>query len=556
MLACGALADSKMMAFDLAGCLERRPLSAKWKTNSARTPNLSRLQRQADHCFQEGDLAKAERLCAGILQHRPDDFEALHLLGLLHFQRQRMVEALHFLAAALKVNSSSADALSNLGLALHATGRTDEAVASYRNALRLAPDHPEILYNLGNACLALGRIDEALSSYDDVLAHAPGHVGARVNRGNTLLRLNRPVAALASYDEALAAMPGHPQILTNRGHALRRLDRPVEALVDFKAALAAAPEFAEAHFEAAMTHLTLGDFASGWKQYEWRWKTGAFGRHRQQPQAPLWLGEQPIAGKTVLLHAEQGFGDTLQFIRYAPLLAGRGARVTCEVQPELLPLLSGLEGVTVMASGAPRPAFDLHCPLLSLPLAFKTTPETIPADTPYIVAPAERVSHWQERLPQARPRAGFVWSGQTSHKNDANRSIALARLAALFENPPFQCFSLQSDLRAADGETLAGLPNLVHLGGDLRDFADTAAIISLLDVVISVDTAVAHLAGALGKPVLILLPYAADFRWMRGRDDSPWYPTARLLRQPAFGDWDSVIAGVGEALRSGALGFR
>jgi tetratricopeptide (TPR) repeat protein len=544
------------MTFELADGLERRPLSAKWKNNSGRMPNLARLQRQALQSFQEGDLARAERLCAGILEHRPEDFDALHLLGMLNFQRQRMIEALRFLAAALKVNANSSDALSNLGLALHATGRYDEAIASYRHALQLAPDHPEILYNLGNACLALGRIDEALSSYDDVLARAPGHVGALVNRGNALLRLNQPVTAMASYDDALAGMPGHPQILTNRGHTFRRLDRPLEALADFKAAITAAPDFAEAHFEAAMTHLMLGDFASGWKEYEWRWKTGAFARHRSLPQAPLWLGAQPVAGKTILLHAEQGFGDTIQFIRYAPLLAGRGAKVICEVQPELQPLLSDLEGVTVIASGAPRPAFELHCPLLSLPLAFKTTPETIPARIPYLAAPAERVSYWRERLRPGGPRAGFVWSGQASHSNDANRSIALARLAGLFENPPFQCFSLQSDLRAADGETLAGLPNLVHLGGDLRDFADTAAIISLLDVVISVDTAVAHLAGALGKAVLVLLPHAADFRWMRGRDDSPWYPTAALLRQPAFGDWDSVVARVGGELRNRALGFR
>jgi hypothetical protein len=202
------------------------------------------------------------------------------------------------------------------------------------------------------------------------------------------------------------------------------------------------------------------------------------------------------------------------------------------------------------------PAFDLHCPLLSLPLAFKTRPEAIPAPIPYLAAPAERVAYWKQRLPPGSTRAGFVWSGQSSHKNDANRSIALARLAVLFEDPPLPCFSLQSDLRAADSETLAGLPNLVHLGGDLRDFADTAAIISLLDVVISVDTAVAHLAGALGKPVLILLPHAADFRWMRGRDDSPWYPTAQLLRQPGFGDWDSVVVRVGDELRNRALGFR
>jgi tetratricopeptide (TPR) repeat protein len=504
-------------------------------------PNLSRLQRQAYSSFQQGDIEKTERLCAGILEYRPQDFDALHLLGLLNFQRHRMAEALHFLAAALKSNSNSSDAMSNLGLALHATGRHEEAILSYRNALRLVPDHPEILYNLGNACLAIGRITEALASYDGVLANDPGHAGALVNRGNTLLRFNRPVEALASYDVALAAMPAHPQILTNRGHALRRLDRPVEALANFDAALAAAPEFPEAHFEAAMTHLTLGDFDTGWKAYEWRWKTGAFARHQRQFQTPLWLGEESISGKTILLHAEQGFGDTIQFIRYAPLLADRGAKVICEVQPELQPLLSQLEGVTVVASGTPLGAFDLHCPLLSLPFAFKTRPETIPAAIPYLAAPAERVAYWRDRLPPGRSRAGFVWAGSPSHKNDSNRSIPLARFAALFENPPVRCFSLQSDLRVADDEVLASLPDLIHLGGDLRDFADTAAIISLLDVVISVDTAVAHLAGALGKPVVILLPYAADFRWMRNRDDTPWYPTAKVLRQPAFGDWDSVI---------------
>ena len=305
-------------------------------------PNLSRLQRQAYSSFQDGDLSRAEKLCAGILEHRPDDFDALHLLGLLNFQRQRMVEALHFLSAALKANSASSDAMSNLGLALHATGRFDEAISSFRNALRLAPDHPEILYNLANSCLELGRLDDALASYEGALAQAPGHVGALVNRGNTLLRLNQPMRAIASYDTALTAMPGHSQILTNRGHALRRLDRPLEALADFKAALVASPEFAEAHFEAAMTHLTLGDFDGGWKEYEWRWKTAAFARRRQPFRAPPWLGNEPVAGKSILLHAEQGFGDTIQFIRYAPLLASRGAKVICEVQPELQPLLSQL----------------------------------------------------------------------------------------------------------------------------------------------------------------------------------------------------------------------
>jgi tetratricopeptide (TPR) repeat protein len=534
-------------------------LPAKWKKASAGMPNLSRLQRQAYSSFQQGDLGRAEKLCAGILEHRPDNFDALHLLGVVNFRRHRLVEALRFLTQALRINSGSAEAMSNLGLALHAMERFEEAIAWYRNALGIVPDHPEILYNLGNACLELGHIDDALANFDAVLAKNPGHAGALVNRGNALLRFNQPVKAIASYDNALAALPGHPQILTNRGHALRRLDRPAEALADFEAALAAGSEFAEAHFEAAMTRLSLGDFEAGWKTYEWRWRTGAFARQRRQLAAPLWLGDAPVSGKTILLHAEQGLGDTIQFIRYAPLLAGCGAKVVCEVQPELQPLLAQLKDVTILARGESLPAFDLHCPLLSLPLAFGTKPETVPAAVPYFAAPAERLAEWRDRLPLAsplvasplvtRPRAGFVWSGQTSHKNDANRSIPLARLAALFEDPPIECVSLQSDLRDVDGKVLRGLPNLVHLGGAFRDFADTAAVISLLDVVISVDTAVAHLAGALGKPVVILLPHAADFRWLRGREDSPWYPTAKLFRQPAFGDWDSVIGRLHDELR-------
>ncbi len=508
------------------------------------------MQRQAHDCFQRGELDKTTRLCTGILEHRPEDFDALHLLGLLNYQRDRMVEALHFLSAALKVNSGSSDAMSNLGLALVASGRHEEAISSFRQALQLAPGHPEILFNLGNVYLGLGRIEEATASYQHVLANDPSHVGTLVNRGNALLRLNRPEEALASYDHALALLPGHPQILTNRGHARRRLDRPVEALADFTVAIATAPQFAEAHFEAGMTHLSLGDFDAGWKEYEWRWKAGAFAGHRREYPAPRWLGDIAVAGKTILLHAEQGFGDTIQFIRYAPLLARRGARVVCEVQAELQPLLAQLAGIEIIARGEPLPAFDLHCPLLSLPLAFGTQPWTIPAEVPYLAASAERREYWRVRLPAGRPRAGLVWSGSASHKNDGSRSIPLARLAASFSSLPIQCISLQSELRDADREALKELPALIHLGDELRDFADTAAIIAQLDVVISVDTAVAHLAGAMGRPVVILLPYAADFRWMRDREDSAWYPTAKLLRQPGFADWDSVIARLPGQLRS------
>ncbi len=528
-------------------------MSQGWKSASARTPNLSRLQRQAVGSFEQGHFDRAERLCAAILEYRAGDFDALHLSGFIHLQRGRPVEAIGLLTRAVKADATSIDAMSNLGLALHGAGRFEEAITYYRHALALAPRHPEILYNLGNAHLALDRINEALASYDEALANNPSHVGARVNRGNTLLRLNRPADALVSYDQALAAAPGHPQILTNRGHALRRLDRPNEALADFAAAIKKSPESAEAHFELALAHLTLGDFKAGWKAYEWRWKTGAFANKRRSFRQPQWLGDVPPAAKTILLHAEQGFGDTIQFIRYAPLLAGRGARVICEVQPELVSLLSQLEGqfedVTIIAKGEVLPHFDLHSPLLSLPVAFGTELATIPVQAPYLAASAARVAHWRDRLSGSGPRAGFVWSGSSAHKNDANRSIPLARLAPLLESLPFACFSLQREMRDADRDALQRLPKLRDLGPELVDFADTAAVISQLDVVVSVDTAVAHLAGSLGKPVVILLPHAADFRWLRHRPDTPWYPTATLLRQKAFGDWDSVIAGLAEELR-------
>jgi tetratricopeptide (TPR) repeat protein len=521
-------------------------------------PNLPRLHRQAVSAFEEGQLGKAERLCAAILEYSSDHFDTLHLLGYIHLRRGRHLEAIGPLVRAVKANAGSVDAASNLGLAFHNAGRFEEAIAQYRNALVLSPHHPEISYNLGNAYLARDLVIEALACYDETLAYHPSHVGARVNRGNTLLRFNRPVDALESYEQALVLMPDHPQILTNRGHALRRLDRPQEALASLAVAIKNSPDFPEAHFESALAHLTLGDFEAGWKAYEWRWKTSAFAEKRRSFRQPQWQRHEPLAGKTILLHAEQGFGDTLQFIRYAPLLASRGARVICEVQPELMSLLAQFKGVEIVAKGSALPHFDLHCPFLSLPLAFGTDLATIPALVPYLAAPEARVARWRDRLGGGRPRVGFVWFGSPAHKNDANRSIALAQFGRLFADLSSACFSLQREIREADREAWMGLPNLVDLGPELADFAETAAVISVLDLVVSVDTAVAHLAGALGKPVLILLPHAADFRWLRERSDTPWYPTAKLLRQPAFGDWDSVIGRLADELSGelGPLGFR
>jgi tetratricopeptide (TPR) repeat protein len=496
--------------------------------------------RRALRAHEHGEFDKAERLYAAVLEAQPDHFDALHGLGLLNYRRGRLDAALALIQAALKADLAHADGFSSLGLVFHALKQFERALKSYDEGLRLAPDDIELLNRRGVALLEIGRPGEALQNFERVLAVAPDHLDALGNRGNALIKLNRPAEALLSYDKALTVSPDNAQLLTNRAAALRRLDRPHEALRSARRALLSRPDFAQAKFVEGVARLTLGDF-SGWRGYEARWGVGFLASHRRSFAAPLWLGEQSLDGKTVLLHAEQGYGDTLQFVRYAPLLAGRGANVILEVQPELAKLLSPLPGVAaVIARGKPLPPFDFHCPLLSLPLAFATELATIPAAIPYIAAAEHDIAPWRERLPRRRPLIGLVWSGERSHDNDRNRSLRLETLLPLLKTQA-TFVSLQHEVRDEDAALLRQQSAIVHVGDRFSDFADTAAVISLLDAVIAADTAVAHLAGAMGKPLLLLLPFGADFRWLRQRDDSPWYPTARLFRQPAFGDWDSVI---------------
>ena len=256
----------------------------------------------------------------------------------------------------------------------------------------------------------------------------------------------------------------------------------------------------------------------------------------------MWLGKESLDGKIILLHAEQGLGDTIQFVRYAPLLAARGAIVILEVQPQLVRLLSGMQGVAAVVARKERlPHYDFHCPLLSLPLACATALDTIPAEIPYIVAADAGVASWRARLPQRRPLVGLVWSGERSHDNDLNRSMRFEMLAPLLDIPEIAFISLQHEVREDDAALLQSHPEVLQIGPEFKDFADTAAALAVLDAVISVDTSVAHLAGAMGKPLFLLLPFAADFRWLRERADSPWYPSARLFRQPQFGDWDGAV---------------
>ena len=508
--------------------------------------NASRLLRRAQRAHQSGELAKAERLYNVVLRHQPQDFDALHGLGQLHCQRGQFDTALVLIQTALRSDCGRAEGFSSLGLVFHFLRRYGEALASYDEGLSLNPGDAELLNRRGVALLELNRPREALENFERVLAEDPQHFEALGNCGNALIKLNRPREAVAVYDRALAKAPENAQLLTNRAVALRRLDRPREALMSASRALVSHPNFAQACFVESVARLTLGDFA-GWRGYESRWSVGLLASQRRGFSAPLWLGAQTpelsLGGKTILLHAEQGFGDTIQFIRYAALVARQGAaKVLVEVQRELKSLLAKTAGIdTVIARGEPLPRFDLHCPLLSLPLAFATEPATIPADVPYIAPAYDRGALWRDRLPAARPLVGVTWSGDRGHDNDLNRSIALDALKPLFDGADVTFVSLQHDVREADEAGLRSLPGLFRLESKFSDFADTAAVVSQMDAVIAVDTAVAHLAGAMGKPLFLLLPYAADFRWLRERTDSPWYPTARLYRQPAFGDWPSAI---------------
>jgi tetratricopeptide (TPR) repeat protein len=424
-------------------------------------------------------------------------------------------------------------------LKLHRAGRLEEAASGYVQALRTEPHHPGALHMMGALRLQQKRIEEAYALILKALEVSPDSADARYNCGLALHGLRRYEEALESYDHALAIRPDHVAALTSRANTLLSLARYPEAIESCERALAIRKDHPNAHLNESMARLVRGDFRRGWPKYEWR----LAGRPRPYKQPP-WLGDSPLAGKTILLHAEQGLGDTLQFLRYVPRLAEQGARVVVCVQPELKALVNGLSGAAaVIGSDEPAPAFELHCPLPSLPLAFRTELATIPGGVPYLRAPADRIAAWAKHLaPGDRLRVGLTWSGNPGHAADRHRSIPFGGLGALLDEPRAVFVSLQKEVRPDDE------PRIVHEARvqrfDFADFADTAAVISQLDLVITVDTSVAHLAGALGKPVWILLPRAPDWRWLLDREDSPWYPTARLWRQQRLDDWDGVIARV------------
>ena len=541
------------------------------------------LLNRAFQLHQSGKVREALDAYSQLLVWQPDNHQLLYLAGTASLQMGQTQKGLDLLNRSLLIKPDNAVANNNIGRALLGMGNLDKALAFFDRALEIKPDYAEALYHRGvvlrdlkrpdealdslDKALALNpgfaegwndrgmvlqnlaRMDEALASYDKALVLNPKHAGVFCNRGIVLRELRRPQEALASYDKALALKPDYAEVYNNRGVVLHECMRLDEALASFDKAIAAKPDYAKAHCNKAYLLLLKGEFDQGWELLEWRFKgiTPQFAR-------PHWLGAEPLDGKTILLHADEGLGDTIQFSRYATSVSELGAKVILEVQKPLAGLLKGLEGVTtVIERGQPRPAFDYHCPLQSLPFALRKTVHGIPHPTPYLHADEAKVRDWGIRIGSGpKLKVGIVWSGGLRPDKpewrviNESRNIPLDVFCQALNTVDAEFFSLQKGDQAEAEMALHQQDywprgNFHNLMGDVSDFSDTAAIIANLDVVVTVCTSIAHLSGALGKRTWILSKFDADWRWQVARDDSPWYHSVKLYRQAQDRLWEPVL---------------
>lgn len=479
---------------------------------------------------------------------KPDFAEAYSNRGTTLQDLKRPDEALTSCERAITINPDFAEAYFNRGNALKDLNRLDEAISSFEQAIFLKPYFAEAYSNLGNTLKDLNRLNEALAYYEHAIILNPFYADAYYNRGIALQSLNRLDEALTCYDRAIVLDPNYAKAYSNRGTALQDLNQLNEALASYENAIILKPDYAEVYWNKSLLKLLMGEYLEGWQLYEWGWKSFARKPLRNFDK-PLWLGNESLRNKTVLIYPEQGLGDYIQYIRYAVLVEQLGATIILEVPLALMALFLTLKAqFTLVECGKPLPDFDYQCPIMSLPLAFKTTVETIPAQLPYLYADEKKKQQWQVKLGKKTvTRIGLVWSGSNIHKNDQKRSLLLKQFET-FLNFPLEFHCLQNQIREIDVNTLTEFPHIHQHQDDLLDFSDTAALVDAMDIIISVDTSVAHLAGAMGKQVFILLPYAPDYRWLLDRVDSPWYPTAKLFRQAEMDNWEAVIIKISKIL--------
>jgi tetratricopeptide (TPR) repeat protein len=501
----------------------------------------------AETCLFQGKFAEAEAGYRHTLALRPGQANDHANLGVALAQQGKLADAVPHYREALRQQSDHVSALCNLGAALTDLDQPDEAVACLRQALYLDPAFLRALYNLGRALLIQDRPDEAEAPLREALRLQPDYARAYADLGIVLMKQGRHDEAVAHLRRAVTLQPDDAKAYNSLGVALKEQGKLTEAVTCLQEALRVEPGYAEAHKNLALVWLQHGDYERGWPEYEWRWRCKEFVPPKYAQ--PRWDGSD-LKGRTVLLHTEQGLGDTIQFIRYAPLLQQRGGRVVVAAQPALVSLLSRCPGVDqVAARGVTLPSFDVYVPLLSLPALFGTTLATVPAEVPYLAADERLVKHWRREL-AALPgfKVGIVWQGSPGYGGDRERSTRLACFEPLARLPGVNLLSLQ---KGAGSEQLAAAPfPVTAIGERLDDWANTAAVVQALDLLITVDTGVAHLAGALDVPVWVALPLAPDWRWLLDREDSPWYPAMRLFRQTEWGRWEPVFARLADALRS------
>ncbi len=532
-----------------------------------------------------GRLEEATAIYRQILTQLPDQPAALYLLGVAALQRDDLLNAVQLIGRGVIGEPGNAEAWGHLGIALHRSGKLDDALNALDRCLRITPENIGSLFARAVLLVDLGRPEEALAAYERVVALDSHFFAALLNRANLLFRLGRVDLAVEGFKAALAARPDDPRCHNNLAVALRAAGRLSEALRAFADALILDPKFptaetgsgivlaelgryeeavsaldraiaadpmdAGAHFNRALALLSLERWAEAWPEYEWRWRLPDNPSKPRGFTQPEWDGTR-LNGQRLLLHAEQGVGDTFQFLRYAASAKARGARVIVECQANLTRLLARSPGIDLLfCRGESLPAFDLHAPLMSLPRILATEPATIPAAKRYILADPADIEVRRDQLAQlGRPRVGIVWQGNLHNKSLRGRSTQLPLWSAILQHGNVAFISLQTDPGRSQLAEIdpAHRPFDPFAAAPPRDFGDTAAIIADLDLVISIDTAVAHLAGAMGRPVWVMLPYAADWRWLREREDSPWYPTMRLFRQRRPGDWVDVMERVESAL--------
>lgn len=538
--------------------------------------------------YEAGRFAEVEPLSLKVLAVDAHHADALYVLGMAAFKTGRFELAVRMIGRAIAVNDRQPFFHANLGNALQAQGKTDEAVVSLERALAINPNHVEACFNLGNIYFVQKKYDEAAACFKRAVGARPEYADAWCNLGNVLKTQRKLDESVDSYEHALALLPDHPDLYCNLGDALHLRGNLEEAVTCFKRTMALnpdhskacnclgnayfdkgmlkesvahcaravelSPEFYDAQMNVSLLQLLQGEYLSGWRNYEVRWKVYP----ARQVDRPLWQGAAApdgpaspaarIQGRRILLHTEQGLGDSIQFLRYVPLVHAAGGTVVLDVPPRLRRLAAQLPGVAALVTtGDPLPPFDCHCPLMSLPQAFATTLDTIPARVPYLAAPAEALQAaatlpWHEGV----MRIGLTWTGNPSHPKNWSRTIPLALLEPLFKLDGAHFFSLQ--MGPAVAELAAAKADITDLAPVTGDMADTAAQMAHLDLILTVDTSIAHLAGALGKPTWLLLPALPDWRWLLDREDSPWYPTVRLFRQPKAGDWQSVVETLQRAL--------